>query len=291
MLLNPSKFYRNSGFTLIELVMVIVILGIVGVGISRFIGSSTQIFIDTSERERLLRDGSFAVERIHREIAAAVPNSVRLAGNSAAHCLQLVPIKWSSLYLSLPLAPTADREVDVVEMQDIDGNVFTPIANSDYAIVYPTQSNDVYQTTSNRRQLISACSDDSTAGNCTTNDDSDGVVQLTLNGAFAQDSPGKRLYIVDQAISYCVRSNAIYRHVSAISPTQTTFTSGGVLMAENLANQLSNDPNSAVANSQNPFRVVDATLRRNAYTQTQLIFTRANESITFTQEVHVPNVP
>lgn len=291
MRLQPSVIYRKNGFTLIELVIVIIILGLVSVGISRFIGSSSQIFIDTSEREQLLRVGSFAVERIKREISEAVPNSVRLSGNSMVHCLQFVPIKWSSFYLSLPLTPSSGREVDLIEMQDINGNVFTPIANSDYAIVYPTQSNDVYSDTANQRRLITACSDDTTAGNCTTNDDSDAIIQLTVNGAFAQQSPAKRLYIADQAVSYCVRNNAIYRHVSAISPSQTTFSSGGVLMAENVANQLSSNPNSAPSNSQNPFRVVDATLRRNAYTQTQLIFTRIDESITFTQEIHVPNVP
>jgi MSHA biogenesis protein MshO len=62
-------------------------------------------------------------------------------------------------------------------------------------------------------------------------------------------------------------------------------------MAENLANQLSANPNAANTNSKNPFRIVDASLRRNAYTQTQFIFTRDGENMTFTQEIHVPNVP
>lgn len=271
--------------------MVLVVLGIVSVGISRFIGSSTKIFIDASERERLLREGSFAVERINREIAEAVPNSARLTGSSTVHCLEFVPIKWSTFYLSIPLRPTSDREMDLIEMQDIDGNVFTPTNNSDYAIVYPTRSTDVYSNTSNKRQLITACSDDGTNSNCTANNDPDNVVQLTLNGAFAQSSPAKRMYIANSAVSYCVRGNAIYRHESNITPTQTAFSSGGVLMAQNVANQLSNNPNSSASNSQNPFRIVDASLRRNAYTQTQFIFTREDESITFTQEIHIPNVP
>jgi MSHA biogenesis protein MshO len=293
-LYRRNEFKHKSGFTLIELVMVIVILGLVSVGISRFIGASTQIFIDTSEREKLLRDGSFAVERMHREISKAVPNSVRLIGNATAHCLQFVPIKWSAFYLSLPLAPTSDREADMIEMLDIQGNVFSPTINSDFAIVYPTQPDDVYASASVQRNLVTACSDHLGSPNCTANDDPDNVVQLTLNGAYGQQSPAKRMYIADQAVSYCVRGTtekAIYRHVSSITATQPRFDNGGVLMAENLANILSNDPNSAGTNSQNPFRIVDANLRRNAYTQTQLIFTRASESITFTQEIHVPNVP
>jgi MSHA biogenesis protein MshO len=290
MLTLNSNFKHKRGFTLIELVMVLVVLAIVSVGITRFIRSSTQIFIDTSERERLLREGSFAVERINREISDAVPNSIRLTGNAGVHCLQFVPIKWSTFYLTLPLTPSLDREMDVFEMQDIDGNVFTPSNNSDYALVYPTSADDVYSNTSNKRHLITACSDDGD-GNCATDDDADGVVQLTLNGAFSQASPAKRMYIANSAVNYCVRNSAIYRHESSISATQPMFITGGVLMAENLANVLSIDPNLAGANNQNPFRVVDASLRRNAYTQTQFIFTRESEYMTFTQEIHVPNVP
>lgn len=122
-----AKLSNKDGFTLVELVVVLVVLAIVSVGMARFIRSSTQIFIDASEREQLLREGSFAVERINREISAAVPNSVRLTGNASVHCLQFVPIRWSSFYLTLPLTPSSDREIDIIEMQDLAGNVFSPM--------------------------------------------------------------------------------------------------------------------------------------------------------------------
>ncbi|MEQ3653152.1 MAG: type II secretion system protein [Glaciecola sp.] len=281
---------RSKGFTLIELVMVLVVLAIISVGITQFIRSSTQIFIDTSERERLLRDGSFAVERINREIASAIPNSVRLAGNSGVHCLQFVPSKWSTFYLELPIEPTSDVTISVTEMHDINGNIFVPTANSDLAFVYPTSSVDIYSASSAQRQVISACADDGD-GNCATDDDSDGVIELTVVDGFEQSSPAKRLYVGSSTINYCVRNNALYRHESSISETQPVFSNGGVLMAENMGNQLSSNPNVPNANDLNPFRIVDASLRRNAYTQTQFIFVRDGESMTFTQEIHIPNVP
>jgi MSHA biogenesis protein MshO len=288
---SRSMLSHKRGFTLVELVIVLVVLAIVSVGITGFIRSSTQIFIDASERERLLREGSFAVERINREISTALPNSVRLTGNAGAHCLEFMPVRWSTFYLTLLQTPSSNAEMDIVEMQDIDGNVFTPVlSGTSYAWVYPTSADDVYSGTSNQRQSITACSDDGD-GDCSTSDDADGVVQLTLSGVFSQASPAKRVYIADSAVNYCVRNNALYRHESSLSPAQTNFTSGGVLMAQNLANQLSADPNSAGTNSKNPFRIVDASLRRNAYIQTQFIFTRDGENITFTQEIHVPNVP
>jgi MSHA biogenesis protein MshO len=290
MLSSRLNLTSNQGFTLVELVVTLIVLAIISVGITGFISSSTQVFLDASERERLLREGSFAIERINREISAALPNSVRLAGNAGVHCLEFVPVRWSSFYLTLPVTPSSDREIDIIEMQDIDGNVFTPATGIDYAFVYPINSDNVYSNTSNQRSLINACSDDGD-GNCATDDDADGVVQLTLDGAFSQGSPARRVYIANSAVTYCLRNNAIYRHESTIAEAQTTFVSGGVLMAENLANQLSADPNANGSSNTNPFRIVDASLRRNAYTQTQFIFTRDSENITFTQEIHVPNVP
>jgi MSHA biogenesis protein MshO len=281
---SRSTLSNKRGFTLIELVIVLVVLAIISVGITGFIRSSTQIFIDASERERLLREGSYVVERMNREISTALPNSFRLTGNAGVHCLQFVPVLWSTFYLTLPQTPGIVGEMDIVEMQDIDGNVFTPVPFRTSAWVYPTNADDVYSNTSNQRQRIKARSDD---------DDADGVVQLTLTGGFSQASPAKRVYISSNSfvISYCVRNNSIYRHESPLLPQQVSFASGGVLMAQSLANQLSTNPNSPGTNSTNPFRIVDASLPRNGYIQTQFIFTRDGENIIFTQEAHVPNVP
>jgi MSHA biogenesis protein MshO len=91
-------------------------------------------------------------------------------------------------------------------------------------------------------------------------------------------------------VSYCVRDSAVYRHQANITAAQPLFTSGGVLMAENITNSLSPNP-AASSGSQDPFRLFDSTLRRNAYTQARFLFTRDDEQISFLKEVHIPNVP
>ena len=113
---------RATGFTLVELVTSLIILAIVSVGISGFIRSSMQIFNDVTEREQLLGDSQFAVERLTREIRNAIPNSVRLAGDASVHCLQYIPIDYSTFYLQLPQLPSSDTQLTVVEMGDINGN-------------------------------------------------------------------------------------------------------------------------------------------------------------------------
>ena len=64
-----------GGFTLIELVMVILLLGIMATFASQFIGIGTQIYGDARSREQLMSDARFAMERLNREVRDALPGS------------------------------------------------------------------------------------------------------------------------------------------------------------------------------------------------------------------------
>ncbi|MEC9260142.1 MAG: prepilin-type N-terminal cleavage/methylation domain-containing protein, partial [Pseudomonadota bacterium] len=75
-MINTTR--HNRGFTLIELVTVIVILGVASAGIASFVRGSMQTYIDVSTREQLLSESRFAIERLKRELRNAVPNSVRI---------------------------------------------------------------------------------------------------------------------------------------------------------------------------------------------------------------------
>jgi MSHA biogenesis protein MshO len=94
---------------------------------------------------------------------------------------------------------------------------------------------------------------------------------------------------VRQAVSYCARDGGIYRHVSVdsdgnntINATQTLYDDVGILMAENLVNNLSSDL---------PFRVYEATLNRNGLVQVWLAFEHNDEIVNYSNEVHIPNAP
>ncbi len=281
---------QQHGFTLIELVFVLIIVAIVGIGISSFMRATVLQYSEFVSRSQLINDSSFIVERMAREIKHAIPNSIRVSGNSNSHCLEFVPSKWATTYTALPMQPSSETEVDVIRMADINNATFLPTAASDYAFVYPMESADIYDGTRNKRQMITACSDDGD-GDCATDDDSDNIIQLSVANAFTQSSPASRLYIGSSAVSYCVRNQQVYRHTGALDATQTIFTSGGVLMAQNIANTLSSNPAAQTGASDDPFRWYEMSLRRNAYTRILLSFSDNGQTISFMHEVHIPNVP
>jgi MSHA biogenesis protein MshO len=208
--------------------------------------------------------------------------------------LQFVPLNWNTYYLNVPLVGDSPAVVDVVELSnDLQGRSYLPDSN-DVAIVYPLRADHVYGVSNPsdpddiRVRPILSCSDDD--NDCATANDGDAVVQLTVAAGFYTDSPARRIYIADSAVSFCVRGAAVYRHKNDITAVQPLFTSGGVLMAQNMTNALSTNP-ALTPGAQDPFRLFDNTLRRNAYIQARFMFTRDDEQVSFLKEVHIPNVP
>ena len=277
----------HRGFTLMELVIVIVILGIVSGIVGNIVSTGAKIYVDATERDQLLSESRFVVERLNRELRMAVPNSARVTGDANIQCLEFVQAEWVTFYTNLPTVPSTSKSARVVEIGDITRN-FTLDTSTDFAIVYPTDSTDIYDLTENKRKKIDACIDTGTDTSCNTNDDPNHLATLTVNGAFADESTASRLYIARKAVSYCVQNNSIYRYVDTLNTGQVTYdidtNTDGSLMAENLVNDLSGA-------SELPFRVSNATLRRNSLVQILLAFEHNDEIVNFSNEVHIPNVP
>jgi MSHA biogenesis protein MshO len=283
----------QHGFTLIELVTVIVILGIVSVGVSGFLRSGLQIYSDANERDQLLSQSRFVLERLSRELRMAIPNSVRsqYSASAGVQCLEFVPALWTSFYTTLPVLPSSADLARVVEFADNANHYAWQV--SDYVFVYPTSNQDIYESSSQKRQTILSCRDDMDAdedgnpdgdGDCDTADSTSHLAELTLSGAFADNSPASRIYFARNSVSFCARNNNIYRYEGTVNSAQTVYQSGGDLLVENLQNNLTID-------SELPFSISAPTLNRNALVQLRLTFELQEETINYNTAVHIPNVP
>ena len=127
-------------------------------------------------------------------------------------------------------------------------------------------------------------------GDCSTLDDSDDIVQLSVTGQFAQSSPASRVYLVDRAVSFCVYQNALIRYENDIITNQLGAFPGLPVIAEHVVNVLSADPANNPSED-DPFRIISTRLQSNAIVEVRLRFSDNGEQIAYQQEIHVANVP
>ncbi|MEW6981168.1 PilW family protein [Colwelliaceae bacterium 6471] len=288
MLIQPNS-KKIKGFTLIEMVMVMVLLGVMAVGIGSFISLATQTYVNVSARDELIASARFAIERMNREIRNAVPNSIRIADSANIQCIEFVPILASTTYIDIPVAPEPNlNEISVIPFVGEDGNDYSCGPTClDLVTVYPLTTTDIYnQSFIGIGKSFRVNSFTPTAG----------VNEWTIPLApplvgsgilFDADSPTKRAYFFRDPVSYCVNNqHELIRYSGhGYNSTPLTIPTGASsLMAENLMSP-------APPTSKIPFSITNATLTRNAIVQISLGFERDGEIIVFDHEIHVANVP
>jgi len=284
-----SASTKIKGFTLLELIIVIIILGVMAVGISGFISLTTQTYLNVSERDELLANARFVVERLNREIRNAVPNSVRVANGLGWHCLEFIPIVGSTTYINIPdTSEQASNNLLVIPFLDKNGNGYQCGHGStcrDLVTVYPLNSTDIYKNVYTTPQEVGKVF---WLNNTSVIDAN--TWQLTLNSAsgvkFEEHSPIERLYVLGSPVSYCAHdARGLWRFDNYIV-TENQKTSPRVadrsLMAEYLADFDASNPH---------FNIEGATLKRNAVATIRLDFVRDGENIVFQNEVHINNIP
>jgi MSHA biogenesis protein MshO len=261
--MSKIKTIKQSGFTLVELVTVIVILGILAIGMSNFLQFGSRIFAEASARDELVSSARFAVERLNRELRHAVPNSVK-TDNASGNCLSFYPTIASTIYIDLPVSPEADSdEIAIIPFDDSE------IALADNVIVYPLSESDFEPSIDSKYHEFTLPLDKT---------NTPWVLNLANPVSFASDSPTQRLFFIGKSVSYCVIGTQLIRSSNGNSS----------LMADDIINYY--DTNNIAA-----FKVTDASQTRNATIQVRLMFgvngAESGEDVTFNNEIQVPNVP
>jgi MSHA biogenesis protein MshO len=89
---------RHRGFTLIEMIVVIVITGVIGGMVAMFIRAPVQGYVDSARRAEMSDIADTAMRRIARDLHTAVPNSVRILAAGGAVYLEFLPTRDGGRY-------------------------------------------------------------------------------------------------------------------------------------------------------------------------------------------------
>ena len=261
------------GFTLIELIVVIVIVGILSALGGQFIVAPITGYVDLSRRAKLVDQAEMALRRMQRDIRHALPNSVRVSETY----IEMLLTEDGGRYRRYP-DPDPDPTIgkDILDFSGLDssfdvlGSLSRQPSAGQHLVVYNVtaagSTGNAYAAAADNRAAIA---DTSTIDR----------IDLSPGFQFANASPTQRFFVVDGAVTYACEDGRLNRYVGyAIAPAQPTSGMGtAALVTRGISGcDFSYDPG--------------ATQRAGLVTMA-LTLEEQGERITLLHQVHVVNAP
>jgi len=282
--INPRKiaqgsfFYQQTGLTLVELVVTIVLMGILAGGTVAYVVSSTQSYVDTATRNQLSAIARLTTTRLELEIGNAVPNSLRVTTPSAGNqCIEFFPVEDVTRYISVNFnaAATSLTVKPFAKGGSMSGKKFP--------VIFPVDESELFAQASPGPMGAITSYSQSVAGDVET---------LTLDSShlFEPGTNLQRIYLAGEPVSFCVQGQKMYRYKNyGVKSAQCTPTTSNCLPTT--------PPNRAVVSDQivnfgyTAFEYVEANLQRNGLVRLNLNFSDGNESLLIQHEIQLNNAP
>lgn len=286
-----SRPTSESGFTLVEMVMVLVIIGVVSAMVAVFMRAPVDAYFDSARRAALTDTADTAVRRMARDLRRALPNSVR---NPNDQCIEFIPTKTGGRYRTGADSSGGGNPLDF-SVADTGFNMLglnsalpagQQIAADDLIVVYNLgiPGSDAYVGTGsgvNRATVTSVVSGTGTLANET-------FIGITAR-QFPLPSGSNRFHVVpggEKIVSFLCAGGTLWRRANYAYPASiadttvcSTATVGGTLAM-------------LARNASCSFVYNGSDLQRNGLVQMTLSLTDASgETVSLYHEVHVDNSP
>lgn len=174
---------KPLGFTLLELVMTMVILGILFLGIAGFVEFGARGYVDSVARSKVQNQAQFVIEKMSRELKHAVPNSIQTTVNG--QCVSFYPIVYSGFY---------HLDEQSAKTEFVLGNISAyphSFSDTEKLIINPSRQQDLESSRAVSLSGVHSITDGQ---------------YFSLNQLPVQGSVAQRLYVFNSAgkVNYCI---------------------------------------------------------------------------------------
>ncbi|MCP3675676.1 MAG: prepilin-type N-terminal cleavage/methylation domain-containing protein [Gammaproteobacteria bacterium] len=300
-----SNQYYYSGFTLIEMIVVIVISGIIAISITNIIVHPVEGYNDLQRRAELVDSAEMTLQKIARDIRRALPNSIRTDASTTT--IDMINTLDAGIYRFFPPPGSADN---LLEFGYDDGSfsgddhftlygkmkqISLPFSSDSVQLVINSiNTNDIYSQGDDNTRSSSTENYVITPPGITVSIDNSTDSIITLSSPvfltpFSSTTPelstsiqGRRVFLTNGGITYKCESNKINRY-SEHALSSTIGNSGTIGTSNTLSAHVDCTNTSFTFNPGSPLRGALATLK--------ITLSDQGETITLLQQVHVGNTP
>ncbi|MGY6588102.1 MAG: type II secretion system protein [Wenzhouxiangella sp.] len=233
-----AKQQHQAGFTLIEMIMVIVLLGILSTVLVVFIITPFQAARDMERRADLVDAADLALNRMTRELRGALPNSVRV--HNAGH-IEFISTVTGGRYRRLP-EPGGGSDIFVPARSsdsfDVLGGLIDAAQVTTRAPGFNcgTAAGHCLSVFNTGQPGLNAYAGDNLAAITAASAGSISYDRGVSGPAFATHSPQQRFFVVDTVVSYvCNPATGDLRRHADYGVGGSTPASGGELIVTRVA--------------------------------------------------------
>jgi len=289
----------RAGFTLIELVLVMVLTGVLAGLFSGLLLRPMQAQVDVGRRAALVDGATAALGRIARDVRAALPNSLRVSGTGRA--LELLRTADGARYRSGPgVNPGgADHSAasDWLDTASADASLNllgrftrlsfaygTPLPAGTRLAIYPSDSSTWSDAATGAEPGVIT---PGTLALTLADDGDEDQLQLSAPFRFRHASPRQRLFVVEGPVSYvcAIGSGTLYRaegYAPELLQPEDPFAAP---LADGRVAALAADVEGC------DFRYVPGSASRAGLVTLELALARGGERVRLLQQVHVEATP
>ncbi|HEY7774571.1 MAG TPA: type II secretion system protein [Marinagarivorans sp.] len=258
----------NAGFTLVELIAVIVVLAITAVVGAGFIVDVVDQYQKAQLRSTLVQRGTVTLEQLTRKLRMSVPNSLRVSGSG--QCIEYLPLIGGAFYTAeLPDADNGRPAIAAVPTIEFTIEQGAP----SHVLVSPMNTTEIYTVATPSARIG--------AGDFGPAPYAQAV--FSANHVFNRNSTSRRLLLAKDPERFCLVGTTLVRYqgygldTSAINDASPAGVP--VIMA------------TGVTSDSNAFALSPGSEDRNAVIDVSLRFSDRGESVQLNSRVLIRNVP